>query len=472
MAVSFGTSGLRGPAEGFTPEICRAYVAAFLDHSCADASERAVLLGADFRASSPSIVAACASAVVAAGWTPINAGNVPTPALAAYALARRLPAIMVTGSHIPEIYNGIKFYRPDGEFLKEDEAPVRERALALLARGDVAPAVVLPAIDATIAESYVERYVAAFPGAPLAGLKVGVDLHSAVGRDLTVSILERLGAEVHSFRRADHFIAVDTEALDPADVERDRLEIEAHGLMAVVSTDGDGDRPLVIDETGRQINGDILGALTARHLGIATVVTPLSSTSAIEIGGWFDQVVRTRIGSPYVVSAMAATDPDEGPIAGFEANGGFLTESDLRLGGAVLPRLPTRDAILPIIAVLKLAVEEKQPLSKLADELPSRVMKADRLKDVDPATGASFLKGIASSPDARAAIDPRLTSPADINVIDGVRLTLVTGSVVHFRQSGNAPEMRCYVETDDAARTEKFLGELMARLTLSLKPKG
>ena len=101
-------------------------------------------------------------------------------------------------------------------------------------------------------------------------------------------------------------------------------------------------------------------------------------------------MVRTRIGSPYVVSAMAATDPDEGPIAGFEANGGFLTESDLRLGGAVLPRLPTRDAILPIIAVLKLAVEEKQPLSKLADELPSRVMKADRLKDVDPATGASW----------------------------------------------------------------------------------
>jgi phosphomannomutase len=166
---------------------------------------------------------------------------------------------------------------------------------------------------------------------------------------------------------------------------------------------------------------------------------------------------------------MAAADPADGPIAGFEANGGFLTESDLRLGGAVLPRLPTRDALLPIIAVLKLSVEEKRPLSRLVGELPSRVMKADRVRDVDSVTGSAFLKAIATSPDARAAVDPRLASPADINCIDGVRLTLTTGSVVHFRQSGNAPEMRCYVETDDAARTTKLLGELMARLTATLR---
>ncbi|MBP0649608.1 16S rRNA (cytosine(1402)-N(4))-methyltransferase, partial [Mycobacterium tuberculosis] len=59
----------------------------------------------------------------------------------------------------------------------------------------------------------------------------------------------------------------------------------AERLDAVVSTDGDGDRPLVVDEAGNQINGDILGALTARELGIPTIVTPLTSTSALELSG-------------------------------------------------------------------------------------------------------------------------------------------------------------------------------------------
>jgi phosphomannomutase len=469
MTVSFGTSGLRGPAIDFAPEISAAYVTAFLEVICDGLADRRVFVGTDLRASSPAIARACVAAAKSAGWQPVYAGNVPTPAVAAYALERGLPAIMVTGSHIPEQYNGIKFYRPDGEFLKEDEAPVRDRALAMLAAGLAVVPAELPPVDASVADAYVRRYTAAFPGAPLKGLKVGVDLHSAVGRDITVAILAALGAEVHAFRRSDVFIAVDTEALDPADIEHDRAEIVAHKLSAVVSTDGDGDRPLVIDETGRQINGDILGALTARHLGVSTVVTPLSSTSAIELGGWFDNVVRTRIGSPYVVAAMAAADPAEGAIAGFEANGGFMTETDLKLDGAVLKRLPTRDAMLPIIAVLKQSAEEKRPLSTLAGELPSRVMKADRLKEIPPATGNAFLKAVATSPDARSAIDPRLASPAEISCIDGVRLTLKSGSVVHFRQSGNAPELRCYVETDEAARTDKLLGELMARLEATLR---
>ncbi len=462
MSVSFGTSGLRGPAVDFTGSTSSAYVRAFLEVICAGASARTVYLGADLRASSPEIAGYAAAAILAAGWMPVYAGNVPTPALAAYALARQSPAVMVTGSHIPEDYNGIKFYRPDGEFLKEDEAPVRERAEALLAEKLSAAGGSLPPVDPAIAEAYVARYIDAFSGKPLKGLRIGLDLHSAVGRDLTARIVEGLGAEVLPFRRSDHFIAVDTEALDPADLARAKEQIATHRLAAVVSTDGDGDRPLVIDEAGRQVNGDVLGILTARRLGAKTVVTPISSTSAIEMTGWFDAVVRTRIGSPYVVAGMAAAKA--APVVGFEANGGFLTESDIVLSGGSLSRLPTRDAILPMVAALVAAAEAKRPISALVAELPPRVMKADRLKKIAPADGAKLLAALDSSREARVALDPRLAAPAAVDHTDGLRLVLPEGDIVHFRQSGNAPELRCYVETDSVAKTDQLLADMLAAL--------
>ncbi|PKR88657.1 phosphomannomutase [Pleomorphomonas diazotrophica] len=462
MSVSFGTSGLRGPAIDFTGSTTAAYVRAFLDVICSGIPSRTVYLSADLRASSPEIAGHAAAAIVAAGWTPVYAGNVPTPALAAYALARQSPAVMVTGSHIPEDYNGIKFYRPDGEFLKEDEAPVRERAETLLAEGLSISNGDLPPVDPAVAEAYIARYTDAFVGRPLNGLRIGLDLHSAVGRDLTARILEGLGAQVFPFRRSDRFIAVDTEALDPADLSRAKEQISAHHLDAVVSTDGDGDRPLVIDEAGRQVNGDVLGILTARRLGAKTVVTPISSTSAIEMTGWFETVVRTRIGSPYVVAGMAAATTV--PVVGFEANGGFLTESDIALSGGSLQRLPTRDAILPMVAALVASAEAKRPLSALVADLPPRVMKADRLKKIAPADGAKLIAALDGSREARVALDPRLAAPVAVDRTDGLRLVLSGGDIVHFRQSGNAPELRCYVETDSAEATDALLADMLAAL--------
>lgn len=463
--AAFGTSGLRGPATDFTQALCTAYVTAFLERCAGQASGRTAYVGADLRDSSPRIASQCLAAIKDAGWMPVWAGNVPTPALAAYAMARSAPAVMITGSHIPESYNGIKFYRPDGEFLKEDEAPVRERAEAIEAEGrDVSP--IEPGEPlADVAESYVQRYVGAFGPDALKGLRIGIDLHSAVGRDLTVRILSGLGAECHPFRRVERFIAVDTEALDPADIARARTMIGQQKLDAVLSTDGDGDRPLVIDETGRQINGDVLGVLTARLIGAKTVVTPLSSTSAVEESGWFATVDRTRIGSPFVVAGMAAARAH--PVAGFEANGGFLLGDDVALSHGVLTRLPTRDAILPAVAVLTLASREGKTLSALAATLPSRFMKADRVKDVAPDRGRILLREMEVSKTFRAGFDARLAEPTEISVLDGVRMAFANGDTVHFRQSGNAPEMRIYVETGSAEGTEKLLGELMGKLSAS-----
>lgn len=460
--AAFGTSGLRGPATDFTTGLCTAYVTAFLERCAANSSGRTAYVGADLRQSSPRIAGQCLAAIKAAGWTPVWAGNVPTPALAAYAMARSAPAVMITGSHIPESYNGIKFYRPDGEFLKEDEAPVRARAVEIEAEGRDAGIIAPGEPLAEVAESYVQRYVAAFGPDALAGFRIGVDLHSAVGRDLTMQILSGLGAECHGFRRVETFIAVDTEALDPADIARARLVIGEQKLDAVVSTDGDGDRPLVIDETGRQVNGDVLGVLTAKLIGARTVVTPLSSTSAVEQSGWFETVERTRIGSPFVVAGMAAAATH--PVAGFEANGGFLLGDDVALMRGMLGRLPTRDAILPIVACLVLAKREGLTLSALAATLPPRFMKADRVKDVAADKARIFLGEMEMSESFRTAFDARLARPVEISVLDGVRMALAGGDTVHFRQSGNAPEMRVYVETGSAEGTEALLGAMMDKL--------
>ena len=104
------------------------------------------------------------------------------------------------------------------------------------------------------------------------------------------------------------------------------------------------------------------------------------------------------------------------------------------------------------------------PLSGLVNELPARVMKADRLQEVDPAIGAHFVGAMANAREERARLDPRLADPIEIDTRDGTRLVLGNRSIVHFRQSGNAPELRCYVETDSAADTEALLGTMMDRL--------
>ncbi len=466
--IAFGTSGLRGPAEGFTQENVAAYVGAFLKTIGQSSGQNIVYLGADLRESSPRIVADCIAAVQAQGWQPAYAGNVPTPALAAYALAKNCPSIMVTGSHIPETHNGIKFYRRDGELRKDDEAPIREQAKLLLADGLPLWANVLPEIDPGIARFYVDRFTFAFSSDALFGLRVGVDLHSAVGRDLVVEILEALGATCFPFNRAERFVAVDTEALSQEDIARAKTQIKENRLDAVVSTDGDGDRPLLINEAGVQINGDVLGALTAQALGIKTVVTPLSSTSAIEKSGWFKKTVRTRIGSPYVVAAMQEEEGQGRAVAGFEANGGFLTGSNLELSGGKLPLLPTRDAMLPLVASLMEAKARSITLSALASTLPARFMKADRIKQVSPETAREFLAGMISSQSLRAQVDKRLANPVEINDMDGVRMSFADASIVHFRQSGNAPEMRCYIETGTHEHTANMLKEMIGRLEAHL----
>jgi phosphomannomutase len=164
-------------------------------------------------------------------------------------------------------------------------------------------------------------------------------------------------------------------------------------------------------------------------------------------------VVRTKVGSPYVIAGMADA-AGHGAIVGFEANGGVLLGSDVKVGDARLTALPTRDALLPILSVLGAARAGATTLSALVATLPPRVARSGRLEHVPPERSALLLARLAKDASAFFAPQGRIAAQSDI---DGRRFELASGDVIHYRPSGNAPELRCYTEAATAERADALL---------------
>lgn len=449
--MKFGTSGLRGLVTDMTDAVVGDHVAAFLAHLAAEGAAPSVaLVGRDLRPSSPAIAAACRAAIRAAGVDAVDCGALPTPALALEAAARGAPAIMVTGSHIPFDRNGLKFYRPGGEITKADEAGI------LAARARPRPPAAQPGaarVEADALARYRARNVGFLGPRALAGLRIGVHQHSAVGRDLMAAVFADLGADVVPLGRTETFVPVDTEAVSAEDAAQAAAWTAEHGVDALATTDGDGDRPLIADERGVFLRGDVVGLLAARILGADAVATPISSSTALERSGWVPRVARTRIGSPFVIEALErlAAEGARLPV-GYEANGGFLLGAAApTLGGGTVAALPTRDALLPMLALLGAAARRGVPLSTLVAETPTRFTASDRLTEIAPERSAPLLAALASDPAARARLAAALGGGEvrAVDTLDGVRLTLAGDAIAHLRASGNAPELRAYAEAAD-----------------------
>jgi phosphomannomutase len=225
-----------------------------------------------------------------------TAGKIPTPALVSHAISTGRAGVMVTGSHIPFDRNGIKINKSVGEVLKSDEPGITREVervrvkeysrtgttSAFDASGMFKRSPDLPPLDPAAEEAYVRRYLTSFTRGGLSGLRVLVYQHSAVGCDILPQILRELGAEVVTAGRSETFVSIDTENI--TDEQLDRLEefavvAEASGrpLHAIVSTDGDSDRPLVtavlpaaeVHPGGRRVrflSGDLLGIVVAESL--------------------------------------------------------------------------------------------------------------------------------------------------------------------------------------------------------------
>jgi phosphomannomutase len=277
-------------------------------------------------------------------------------------------------------------------------------------------------------------------------MRVAVYEHSSVARDVLGEILLGLGAEVFSLGRTDTFVPIDTEAVRAEDAAQAQLWANEHVFDAIVSTDGDGDRPLIGDEKGQWLRGDMVGLLCAKYLAADIVVTPISSNSAIELCGSFSQVKRTRIGSPYVIAGMQQANSNS-RIVGYEANGGFLLGSDTHRNGHTLTALPTRDAVLPILALLCMAHEQGLPLSKLSRNLPARFTASGRLQNFSNEKSAALIKQFSQDLIlATSHLAPDAGDVVSVNTVDGLRLNFANGDIIHLRPSGNAPELRCYAE--------------------------
>ena len=529
VELIFGTSGLRGLVRDMTS--LEAYVntrgfLAWLREAGEAVPGGTVFVAGDLRPSTDSIVLdegsrgellqAVCRAVGDSGMTAVSLGRVPTPALVSYALSRKAPSVMVTGSHIPADRNGIKFNRPSGETLKTDEAPilaavkrVREEEYArpfdasiFDARGMIRDEhrASLPDAVGDGAQEYARRYTASFPHGALSGRKVIVWLHSSVGGDILDGILRELGAQTIPAGRSSGFIAVDTEAIDAPILQTLQSLVDANGgasIDAVVSTDGDSDRPLVaaVDRGRvRVVHGDLLGLIASMYLGARHVAVPINASDAVE-RGLRDRgitVARTRIGSPYVVAAMREM--------GWESNGGFLTSVPLNLpGGGTLAPLPTRDAVLPIIAVLCASLEGGKGLPAVLDALPRRSGASGVVRAFPSSIAQEILRWLAPGDPSvlEAAFDSagitlrtaegteRAVSAEDplregldavrsrversfdaesgfaeiawINWLDGVRVGFANNDVAHIRPSGNAPEMRIYAVADSPERAERIV---------------
>ena len=537
VQLAFGTSGLRGLVEDITDLEAYLNTLGFLDYLAAMGDTRrgeSVCIAGDLRPSTDgpqrSILRAVARAVEDAGLHLDYLGRLPTPALANYAMQRQQPSIMVTGSHIPFDRNGIKFNKSSGEILKEDEPAIlraiqrvrqiqcalpRETSLfgddGMFKQEHLHP---LPPANARAERDYLQRYADFFPAQALQGRRIVVYQHSAVGRDLLVELLTRLGAEVIAKGRSDIFIPVDTEAISDRNLELlQTMADEVCGLGrridAIVSTDGDGDRPLLagIDPEGKVhfFGGDLVGMVVADYLGADAVVVPVSCNDAVDRWNSDRQgtLWKTRIGSPYVIKGMERLRQQGNQrIVGWEANGGFLTGSDLERHGRMLRKLPTRDAALPLLATLASAQEKQLTVVDLFGRLPRRFSKAGLIDKFPVETSRALLRLLlpddpeitqiefrdgstqlaygdgserpASKTTAAQMRQIRLRlerhfSPSAgfdqvvrINTIDGVRVFFRNGDVAHVRSSGNAPQLRIYAVANSQQRADEIVRQALA----------
>lgn len=463
-------------------------------------------------------------AMMDAGMRPVYLGQIPTPALTYYALRQGHGSIMVTGSHIPFDRNGYKTNSARGELLKQDEAPINQRVEQVRQRLYEQPFSAsrfdahgrfkdghqeLVAETSAARTAYIKRYTDFFDAGGLRGRKLAVYQHSAVGRDLLVEILAALGAEVAPMGRTNHFVPIDTENIDQERLDEIQslvveLESQKGPVDAVVSLDGDSDRPLIlaVEHPGagaaprlRFFGGDLVGMVVAEYLEADAVVVPISCNDAIDLGPLRQALEpKTRIGSPQVIAGMQkALAKGKRRVCGWEANGGFLTGSDLPAGGRTLTALPTRDALLPILGALLAAGARRLSLSALFDQLPRRFSRAALLKQFPRAASLEIIRRlsparegvteIAYDPepvmkDENGAVAPAPSAAlaeacgfktaleqvfdagrgfgpvARINYTDGVRIHFRNGDIAHVRPSGNADELRIYAVADTQARAD------------------
>jgi phosphoglucosamine mutase len=316
----FGTDGVRGiVGDDLTPELVEKLGrAATLWARTSAASEEGsdpghVLIGQDTRLSGQVLAEALAAGIASAGGRAQLAGVLPTPAVAL--LAEGELAAVVTASHNPPEYNGVKLFGAGGRKLGDDEDEAIEALLDAPADdgGSIEP------LEGA-ADRYLEHILEHF-GSDLSGLRVGVDCANGAFHELAPRAFENLGAEVHAIgvEPDGSNINAGCGATDLAALQRLVL---GEALDLGVAFDGDGDRMLAVDERGQILDGDAILAILALALDVelvaVTVMTNLGFHRLMDEHGI--RTVTTPVGDRYVLEALRR----EGGVLGGEQSGHVL----------------------------------------------------------------------------------------------------------------------------------------------------
>jgi phosphomannomutase len=269
--------------------------------------------------------------------------------------------------------------------------------------------------------------------------------------------------------RTEKFIPIDTENVTPDDRTYFKTLAQQHpDAFAIISADGDADRPFVVDEHGVFHRGDVLGAVVADWLKADFAVYPISASDAVDTH-LTERSVRwqhTKIGSPYVIVVMEeAIRAKYLRVVGWEVNGGFMLGGDMHVNGKILGALPTRDAFLPIVGALKMAIESNVKVSELFARLPQRYTQAGLLNNFSPDDYRDILDMyLPDTTENREKLGSYFSAQdgfgkiTQINGLDGVRIYFDSGDIAHIRLSSNAPQLRMY----SVAATQERADEIVA----------
>jgi phosphoglucosamine mutase len=385
----FGTDGVRGVVgEDLTVDLVERLGKA----STLWSGRGRVFVGRDTRASGPDLEEAFARGVVAAGGSAVLAGVLPTPAVALLALDL---GVVISASHNPPEYNGVKFFDKDGSKLTDASEEEIEALLDAPERGGGT----IDRVD-VYNDSYLEHVLERF-GTDLTGLRIAVDCANGAYSGLAPEAFTRLGAEVTAIGDDPDGENIN-EGCGATDLALLQETVRAGGLDLGIAFDGDGDRMLAVDGDGETVDGDQILAILALHLGVevvaVTVMTNLGFHRLMEERGV--RVVTTPVGDRYVLEALRR----ERGILGGEQSGHVICLRDHVTGDGLAAALLLWDALrgrtlAEAAAVMPRFAQAKENVRVSRRDVPAAALaEAERLNAELDGSGRVLVRASGTEP--------------------------------------------------------------------------
>jgi len=365
MGTLFGTDGVRALANlELTPDLAMALARAAATVTAPRKPHVRVLIGRDTRLSGDLLEAAAVAGVCSAGADAVLGGVMPTPAVAFLIAALGLDGgIMISASHNPYEYNGLKFLGPGGDKLSDEQEAQIEGLAAQCAPYGAGQSVGRVVRENGLLGRYAEQ-IARATGSRLQGLRVIADCGHGALHELAPAVLSDLGADVIAMNCSPTGTNINEGgALKPQGLAE---AVRAQSAAAGVAFDGDGDRALLVDETGALVDGDQILAVWAndlhgRHeLANNVVVGTVTTNGGLErfLRSIGCRLARAAVGDRYVSEEMRR----RGAALGGETCGHVI----------FAPHLMSADGLLLATAVLSLMARSGKPLSALASVMQKR----------------------------------------------------------------------------------------------------